>query len=752
MTIMEVNSDEIKKSDNPDKISEEMEADKVIPSDSNQDSKSAESESNTVPMSVDESKPDHVSETEDHSELNQDRNLDESKVDPEVSKSTDELPGQEAFKKPALLIGPRRGKTGSIRILSNGKVSHVAPVAVQSTSDSSDEPEIISESIEPPKLSSQDHKQQLPLPYKEPAWGGSPSGDYKVEVLKSGVILDTIDLTKKSFHVIGRLPVCDIPLAHPTISRYHAILQYRVNGDEKNGPGFYLYDLESTHGTFWNGCRIRPKTYVKLQGGHMLRFGCSQRKFIVQTPVEEEEQESEYTVTQLKEMRRQELMEREKEERERQQMFEEMERLRKEKEEAEGIDWGMGEDADEETDMTENPYAMTNNEELFLDDPKKTLRGWFEREGFDLQYQTEERGIGQFICWVDLPIEPAVGRNVRAEALVKGKKKESVIQCAIEACRVLDRYGLLRQATHEGRKRKSRNWEEEDFYDSDEDNYLDRTGTVERKREQRMRNAGKLETKAETYATLVEKLSGVTKEIKEIEVKLKKHQDTKRGVDSDSNEDALDAFMSNLSSAVLNKSDILKMKSQLQQLKKEEENLKKLVDFAKPANLPSLVSSSAVEDQTEKPEKEKRRRTDDDDGLVCKLVEDEERKVSKSRYGLIKSEEIAVIQKELKQGDEVDEQESVEGKKTEENEGFEGKIEQEGSKKTEKKNEELSEAELLKRKKKNMKRTQKRAEKAAKESKKSYDEDIHSVDYSTWVPPSNQSGDGRTSLNDKFGY
>ena len=55
----------------------------------------------------------------------------------------------------------------------------------------------------------------------------------------------------------------------------------------------------------------------------------------------------------------------------------------------------------------------------------------------------------------------------------------------------------------ESRKRKAKDWEENDFYDSDDDTFLDRTGSIEQKRKLRMKRLGKITEKAETYESLV---------------------------------------------------------------------------------------------------------------------------------------------------------------------------------------------------------------------------------------------------------
>lgn len=261
-----------------------------------------------------------------------------------------------------------------------------------------------------------EQKFQKCSPYMEPKWSASPDSSlvYSFEVLKGGQIVDNVNnLQSKAFWTIGKFQNNDIVMAHPTISRYHAVLQYRpelINNDgdsgdssddEENGTrsdvaasqkvkvdkGWYLYDLHSTHGSFVNKMRVPPKTYVRIRVGYMLKFGASTRNYILQGPGFDEEAESELTITEMKELRL-------KKQQEQQEKLLEEERKREEQ----GVSWGMVEDAEEETDLSHNPFAATNNEELFLQDPKKTLRGYFEREGLNLDYNVDEVSNGTYTC------------------------------------------------------------------------------------------------------------------------------------------------------------------------------------------------------------------------------------------------------------------------------------------------------------------------------------------------------------------
>ncbi|XP_062296381.1 kanadaptin [Scomber scombrus] len=461
-----------------------------------------------------------------------------------------------------------------------------------------------------------------PLPYTEPTWGGKPPDvSYSLEILKNGTIVDTVPLTHTSYFVVGRLPVCDVSLEHPSISRYHAVIQYRGQPGEEQSAGeergFYVQDLGSTHGTVVNKNKIPPKTYIRIKVGHVLKFGGSTRLFILQGPDFDEEEESELTVTELRERAR-----KQKEELEKRMMGDgsdndddddEEGKEGEEKRDGErnkgkvsgedsGCSWGMDEEVlPEEDENEENPFStefQEDQEAAYLKDPKKALQGFYDREGEELEFEYEDQSHGSWLCRIKLPVDDALGRQLVAEVTHTGKKKDAAVQCCLEACRMLEARGLLRQEAV-SRKRKKKNWEDEDYYDSDDDTFLDRTGTVERKRQERMKKAGKTDERPDTYESLVNKLSEVEKELAETQKKL--NGDAK-GSSGSSNEDSLDAFMIAVrSEAAMDAVERRKLHVHMADLRKDAQRLRKLVELTRPAQMPSLLPSGSSE--SEKPKR-----------------------------------------------------------------------------------------------------------------------------------------------------
>ncbi|KAM4040524.1 kanadaptin isoform 2-T2 [Anomaloglossus baeobatrachus] len=499
--------------------------------------------------------------------------------------------GTESFKKP---IGPFRSSWNEKTLDQHDQPSSSTLSSISSRETTTDDRS---------RLPSDAYRANPAIPYREPSWSGRPQTLYCLELLKGGSILSTKSLNDSSWTIFGRLPTCHVSLEHPSVSRYHAVLQYRsVPGTEPDQePGFYVYDLGSTHGTFVNKQRIQSKTYCRIRVGHVLKFGGSTRLFILQGPDEDQEAESELTVTQIKEVRRQKesLQKRmlgddsdEEDNTEEKEVTEQKERGGSEEA---GCTWGMGEDAvEEENDV--NPIAMeyqAEREALYSGNPKKALQGFFDREGEELEFEYEARGVGSWLCSVKLPADDSSGKQLVAEVVHSGKKKEAMRLCALEACRMLDMRGLLRQEAV-SRKRKAKQWEAEDFYDSDDDTFLDRTGVVEKKRLNRMKKAGKIDEKPETYESLTVKLDLVEKEIEEIATKLKTNRQDEAQASS---QDSLDAFMTEIK-AGSSVDGVTRRKLHLQslELKKEQQRLKTLIKIVQPTRLPELKAGAASQD------------------------------------------------------------------------------------------------------------------------------------------------------------
>lgn len=131
------------------------------------------------------------------------------------------------------------------------------------------------------------------LKYHEPAEARKPPATeaWRMYIFKGKDMLDTVHLFERSCWLMGRdQAVCDLMLEHPSISKQHAVMQFRhvpkknEFGDRIDAIKPYLIDLESANGTKLNGKKIEASRYVELRDGDVVGFGDSEREYVMMLP------------------------------------------------------------------------------------------------------------------------------------------------------------------------------------------------------------------------------------------------------------------------------------------------------------------------------------------------------------------------------------------------------------------------------------------------------------------------------------
>jgi smad nuclear-interacting protein 1 len=126
------------------------------------------------------------------------------------------------------------------------------------------------------------------LKFREPPEARAPNTLWRFYVFKGQELLETLHISKQSAYLMGRnADICDVPMAHPSLSGQHAVLQYRALPTKQDPSKVscqpYIMDLESTNGTFLNTVRIDAARYYQLKKGDVLTFGASKREFVLLT-------------------------------------------------------------------------------------------------------------------------------------------------------------------------------------------------------------------------------------------------------------------------------------------------------------------------------------------------------------------------------------------------------------------------------------------------------------------------------------
>ncbi|XP_056644932.1 uncharacterized protein LOC130450511 [Diorhabda sublineata] len=126
------------------------------------------------------------------------------------------------------------------------------------------------------------------IKYSEPPEARKPRRRWRLYPFKGEKALQTLYIHRESGYLIGReRKVVDLPVDHPSCSKQHAALQYRLvpftreNGSTGKRVRPYLIDLDSANGTYINNKKIEPRKYYELFERDVIKFGYSSREYVL---------------------------------------------------------------------------------------------------------------------------------------------------------------------------------------------------------------------------------------------------------------------------------------------------------------------------------------------------------------------------------------------------------------------------------------------------------------------------------------
>ncbi|XP_073521991.1 smad nuclear-interacting protein 1 [Phyllobates terribilis] len=126
------------------------------------------------------------------------------------------------------------------------------------------------------------------IKYSEPPEARVPKKRWRLYPFKNDESLPVMYIHRQSAYLLGRQRrIADIPIDHPSCSKQHAVLQYRMvaftRADGTTGRRVrpYIIDLGSGNGTYLNNQRIEPQRYYELKEKDVLKFGFSSREYVV---------------------------------------------------------------------------------------------------------------------------------------------------------------------------------------------------------------------------------------------------------------------------------------------------------------------------------------------------------------------------------------------------------------------------------------------------------------------------------------